>query len=221
MTSSTVWAALSLRNKEACKEVFQMNLKTDLPTPFDCTVALAPLARGAAVSRLMALGNLDLLQHDTLALFCSARCPGSLILKFYDALRTLRDKRQTVISGFHSPLEQEALLTLMQGQGGIIICPARSIDTMRVPIAWQQAISDDRLLVISPFGMHEERITARLAARRNEFVAAIANRVLIVYAEPASRTAELARTILERGTRLLTLPVPENKHLLEIGAGSL
>jgi predicted Rossmann fold nucleotide-binding protein DprA/Smf involved in DNA uptake len=198
-----------------------MSHKTDLPTPFDCTAALAPLARRAAVSRLMALGNLDLLQHDTLALFCSARCPGNLILKLYDVLRTLRDKRQTVISGFHSPLEQEALLTLIQGQGGIIICPARSIDTMHVPIAWQQALSDGRLLVISPFGTHEERITARLAARRNKFVADVADRVLIVYAEPASRTAELAQTILDRGKRLLTLPAPENKHLLEIGAEPL
>jgi predicted Rossmann fold nucleotide-binding protein DprA/Smf involved in DNA uptake len=221
MTSSTVWAVLSLRNKQACKEVFHLSLKTYLPAPFDCTAALATLARRASVSRLIALGNLDLLQSDTLALFCSAKCPGSLILEFYNALRTLREKRQTVISGFHSPLEQEALLTLMQGQGGIIICPARSIDTMRVPVVWHQALSNERLLVLSSFAAHEERISARLAARRNEFVAAIADRVLIVYAESGSRTAELARTILERGKRLLTLPAPENKHLLEIGAESL
>jgi predicted Rossmann fold nucleotide-binding protein DprA/Smf involved in DNA uptake len=192
-----------------------------LPTPLDCTETLAPLARRASVSRLMALGNLDLLRKETLALFCSARCPGSLILKFYDALRALRDERQTIISGFHSPLEQEGLPTLMQGQSGIVICPARSIDTMRVPVAWHQALSADRLLVLSPFAAHEERITARLATRRNEFVAAIADRVLIVYAEPSGRTAKLARTILERGTRLLTLPAPENKYLLDAGAEPL
>ena len=204
-----------------CKEIFHVNLTTDLPTPFDCTAALAPLARRASVSRLIALGNLDLLQNDTLALFCSARCPGNLILKLYDALRTLRDRRQTVISGFHSPLEQEALLTLIQGQGNIVICPARSIDTMRVPVAWQQALSDGRLLVLSPFAANKERITTRLAVQRNEFVADVADRVLIVYAEPASRTAKLARTILERGTQLLTLPAPENKYLLDIGAEPL
>jgi predicted Rossmann fold nucleotide-binding protein DprA/Smf involved in DNA uptake len=192
-----------------------------LPTPLDCTETLAPLARRASASRLVALGNLDLLRNETLALFCSARCPGSLILKFYDALRALRDERQTIISGFHSPLEQEGLLTLMQGPSGIVICPARSIDTMRVPGAWHQVLSDKRLLVLSPFATHEERVTARLAARRNEFVVAIADRVLIVYAEPASRTAKLAQTILERGTPLLTLPVPENKHLLDIGAEPL
>jgi predicted Rossmann fold nucleotide-binding protein DprA/Smf involved in DNA uptake len=195
--------------------------KDSLPTPLDCTEAIAPLARRASISRLIALGNPDLLQRDMLALFCSVRCPGSLILKLYDALRTLRNMRQTIISGFHSPLEQEALLTLMQGQGGIIICPARSIDTMRVPVAWHQALLDRRLLVLSPFAAHEERISARLAARRNEFIAAIADRVLIVYAEPASRTANLARTILERGKQLLTLSAPENKHLLDIGAETL
>jgi len=198
-----------------------MNLKSDLPTPFDCTATLAPLGRRAPVSRLIALGNLDLLRNETLALFCSARCPGSLILKFYDALRALRDEGQTIISGFHSPLEQEGLLMLMQGQSGIVICPARSIDTMRVPVAWHQMLSDKRLLVLSPFAAHEERITARLATRRNEFVAAIADRVLIIYAEPSGRIAKLSRTILERGTRLLTLPAPENKHLLDAGAEPL
>jgi predicted Rossmann fold nucleotide-binding protein DprA/Smf involved in DNA uptake len=198
-----------------------MSLKTNSLTPFDCTAPLALLARRASVSRLMALGNLNPLQNNTLALFCSARCPGSLILKFYDALRALRDERQTIISGFHSPLEQEALLILMQGQGGIVICPARSIDAMRVPVAWHQMLSDKRLLVLSPFAAYEERITARLAIRRNEFVAAIADRVLIVYAEPSGRTAKLARTIIERGTRLLTLPAPENKHLLDAGAEPL
>jgi predicted Rossmann fold nucleotide-binding protein DprA/Smf involved in DNA uptake len=195
--------------------------KDSLPTLLDCIEKLAPLARRASVSRLIALGNLDLLRNETLALFCSARCPGSLILKFYDALRVLRDERQTIISGFHSPLKQEGLLTLMQGQSGIVICPARSIDTMRVPVAWHQMLSDKRLLVLSPFAAHEERITARLATQRNEFVAAIADRVLIVYAEPSGRTAKLARTILERGTRLLTLPAPENKHLLDAGAEPL
>jgi predicted Rossmann fold nucleotide-binding protein DprA/Smf involved in DNA uptake len=198
-----------------------MSLKINLPALLDCTESLASLAQRASVTRLIALGNLDLLQHDTLALFCSTRCPGSLILKFYDALRTLRDTQQTIISGFHSPLEQEALPTLMQGRGGIIICPARSIDTMRVPVAWHRVLSDGRLLVLSPFAANKERITTRLAIQRNEFVADVADRVFIAYAEPTGRTAKLARTVLGRGTQLLTLPAPENRHLLDLGAEPL
>lgn len=195
-----------------------MRLKTSLSVPVDCTAALELSPRLASIAHLMALGNPSLLQHDPLALFCSARCPGSLILRSYDALRKLRDERRTVISGFHSPVEQEALLTLMKGQGGIVICPARSINKMRIPSAWHQALRDKRLLVISPFATNEERITARLAARRNEFVAAVANRVLIIHAEPDGRTAKLAQTILKRGAQLLTLDAPENKHLLDMGA---
>lgn len=195
-----------------------MSVRDSLLIPLDCREALASLVRRTSVSRILALGNIDLLQHDTLALFCSARCPGSLMLRFYDVLRALRDKRQTIISGFHSPIEQEALLTLMKGQGGVIICPARSIDKMRVPPAWHQGLMDERLLVISPFAANEERVTARLAARRNDFVAAVADRVLIVHAEPGGRTAKLAQTILERGAQLFTLDAPENRHLLDLGA---
>jgi predicted Rossmann fold nucleotide-binding protein DprA/Smf involved in DNA uptake len=195
-----------------------VRLKTSLPLPVNCTAALELFPRFASISRLIALGNPSLLQHDPLALFCSARCPGSLILRSYDVLRKLRDGQQTVIGGFHSPVEQEALLTLMKGQGGIVICPARSIDKMRIPSAWHQALRDERLLVISPFASNEERITARLAARRNEFVAAVADRVLIIHAEPGGRTAKLAQTILKRGAQLLTLDVPENRHLLDMGA---
>ena len=40
---------------------------------------------GAANWPLALLGNPDLLGRPLLALFCSRRCPGSVILKTYDA----------------------------------------------------------------------------------------------------------------------------------------
>jgi hypothetical protein len=67
-----------------------MSAKPHISTPIDCTEALSALVRRAGVSRLMALGNLDLLRQAKLALFCSKRCPASLILKLYDALRFRR-----------------------------------------------------------------------------------------------------------------------------------
>ncbi|MBA3707606.1 MAG: hypothetical protein H0W83_02155, partial [Planctomycetes bacterium] len=56
-----------------------------------------------------------------------------------------------VIGGFHSPMEQECLALLLKGRQPIVICPARGIDEMRLAIAWREAISAGRLLVISPF----------------------------------------------------------------------
>ena len=64
-------------------------------------------------SRITAIGNIGLLKGDTLALLCSKSCPGSLILKTYDIARDLRSKGTAVISGFHSPIEQEVLNILL------------------------------------------------------------------------------------------------------------
>jgi predicted Rossmann fold nucleotide-binding protein DprA/Smf involved in DNA uptake len=49
---------------------------------------------------IAALGNLDALHsRQVLALFCSVKCPGDLILKTYDLARNLRQAGVTVISG--------------------------------------------------------------------------------------------------------------------------
>ena len=51
---------------------------------------------------LTAIGNLDILQNKTLAVFSSTKCPGNIILKTYDLLRQIRESGITVISGSFS-----------------------------------------------------------------------------------------------------------------------
>src|SRR5438876_1122861 len=112
-----------------------------------------------------------------LALLCSVRCPGALILRTYDLARALRDAGVTVASGFHSPMEQECLRLLLRGRQPVVVCPARSVERMRLPAEWKPAIEAGRLLVLSPFAPHQRRMTADLAAKRNAFVAALADEV--------------------------------------------
>jgi hypothetical protein len=57
------------------------------------------------------------------ALFCSARCPGSVILRAYDQAAQWRDTGHCVISGFHSPVEKECLRILLRGEPPFTICP--------------------------------------------------------------------------------------------------
>jgi predicted Rossmann fold nucleotide-binding protein DprA/Smf involved in DNA uptake len=78
------------------------------------------------------------LKGEKVALFCSARCPGDLILKAYDLAKKLRDDGVTVISGFHSPIEKECLRILLRGKQPLIICPARSLANLRVPTEWKR-----------------------------------------------------------------------------------
>src|SRR2546427_6671391 len=105
---------------------------------------LRPLLGDRALTTLTTLGNLDILQRQKLALFCSVKCPGNLILQTYDLACALRDAGVTVIGGFHSPMEKECLSLLLRGTQPVIICPARSIERMRLPAEWQMPLAEGR-----------------------------------------------------------------------------
>ncbi len=140
--------------------------------------------RATGHSSFTALGNLAILDELLLALFCSVKCPGRLILQTYDLVATLRDRAVPTIGGFHTPMECECLSVLFRSSQPIVVCPARSIDNFRVPSEWKAPLADGWLLVLSPFAPSDRRPTKRLAAIRNALVAALAARVFVAYADP-------------------------------------
>ncbi|MBM4164638.1 MAG: DNA-binding protein [Lentisphaerae bacterium] len=148
----------------------------------------------SAPSSLTALGNLDLLALPKTALFCSARCPGSAILAAYDQSAHWRDAGRCIISGFHSPVERECLRILLRGKQPIIICPARALPK-RIPPEWRQPFSDGRLLILSAFPDTETRVTAALAHRRNEIVAALGDEAYFAHITPGGSTDLLAKWV--------------------------
>jgi predicted Rossmann fold nucleotide-binding protein DprA/Smf involved in DNA uptake len=143
-----------------------------------------------APANLTAQGNLDLLAMNKTALFCSARCPGSAILAAYDQAAQWRDKGRCVISGFHSPVEQECLRILLRGKQPIIICPARALPK-RLSADWQKPLDEGRLLILSAFPT-EKRVTTDLAQRRNEIVAVLADEHYFAHITPGGHTSRLA-----------------------------
>jgi len=147
---------------------------------------------------LWAIGNLDLLALPKTALFCSARCPGDAILRTYDQAAKWRDEGRCIISGFHSPVEKECLRILLRGSQPVIMCPARSLENMRLPPDWKKPFSDSRLLILSCFSGCNRRVTAPLAARRNEFVAALADEVWFAHIAPGGKMQRLANKIATR-----------------------
>jgi predicted Rossmann fold nucleotide-binding protein DprA/Smf involved in DNA uptake len=166
---------------------------------------------------LTATGNLDILQGKTLAVFCSNKCPGNIILKTYDLLRQIRERGITVISGFHSAIERECLNILLRGKQSVIICPARSIEGMRIKPEYKKPLEDGRLLILSPFAGKEKRISLDRAIRRNYFLAALATDVLIPYAAPGSKTETFCRELLKWGKRVYTTDDEKNTSLIETG----
>ncbi len=174
------------------------------------------------VYSITARGNLDILkQSDMLALFCSRRCPGDLILKLYDYARELRQQNATVIGGFHTPMEQECLTILLRGAGSLVICPARSLENMRLPASWKKLLDAGRLLLLSPFTEKQHRVTANQANLRNEFVAALATQITIVYADTGGKTEQLAARITDWHKSLFTFDSAANSNLINLGARGL
>jgi len=148
-----------------------------------------------APAQLTTLGNLALLFFPKTALFCSARCPGVAILRTHDQAARWRDTGRCVISGFHSPIEKECLRILLRGKPPVVICPARSIEKLRIPAEWRTPLDEGRLLILSCFSPGHGRATAELAARRNLVVAALADEHWFAHIAPGGQSEQLARVV--------------------------
>ena len=168
-------------------------------------------------SRLWALGRLGILDTPLAGLFCSTRCSGNVIVHTYDLARALRDAEIPVISGFHTPMEKECLDVLLRGRQPVVICPARSIERLRLPMAWRKPLAEERLLVLSPFGAPHRRPTTALAEQRNHLVATLAEVICIAHAAAGSHTERLVTALMAQEKRTYTLHLAENNHLMQYG----
>ena len=178
-----------------------------------------------APETIWARGNVALLTDrdtglngDLWALFCSSRCPGQIILKAHELAQQFRASGIATIGGYHSPVEKECLRVLLRGSQPIILCPARSIENMRLNPAWKGALAEGRLLLLSIFDSKHRRSTAALAGQRNAFVAALADKICIAHASESSKTLQFAQQVSEWGKPLFTFDTPANRLLFQCGA---
>ena len=191
---------------------FQLR-QSDLRYP----VALTTHLGDRAPELVSVLGNLEILQRKTLALFCSVRCPGNLIVQTYDLAHKLRRAGVTIIGGFHSPMERQCLAILLRSPHPVIVCPARSLPK-RVPPEFRQPLEEGRLLLLSPFAVAVNRADEETARHRNRVVAALADQIFAAYAAPNSNTEFFCREILAWRKPLYTWAGDANENLLALGA---
>ncbi len=166
-----------------------------------------------APASLAAVGSADLLRRKTLALICSAKCPGSIILNTYELAKKLARAEVPLVSGFHSPMEKECLNVYLRIGMPVVMVLARPIARLRIGTEWKAPIREGRMLIISPFAKGSPRVSAALAERRNLIVAALADRVFIPYAGAGSKTMVLAKTVEAWAVPIYTLTDPRNDAL--------
>lgn len=171
-------------------------------------------------SSLATLGDTAVLDRPKVALFCSAKCPGKLILDTYDLAKRFRETGVTVLSGFHSPMEQECLRILLRSPHPVVWCLARGM-LKRVPakpVDCRAAVSEGRLLIVSSFDDTVRHITARTAMARNRVVADLAAAVVVAHAASGSKVEALSLELLSSGKPLYTFDHPANRLISEAGA---
>jgi len=165
-----------------------------------------------------ALGNLAVLNQQKLAVFCSANCPAEIISQTRDLIEKLADARIAVIGGFHSPVERECLNILLRGVPPIIVFPARSLVKLRIRREHNEPLEKGRLLYLSFFRSHRHRSDVEMASRRNHLAAALADKILVPFAAPGSKTEGLCRELIAWDKPVFTVANEANQNLVRLGA---
>jgi len=171
----------------------------------------------AAPSYLYTMGDTAILRNRILGLICSIQCPGSIVIKTFDAIRELRDAGVVVIGGFHSPMERECLDILLRGDQPVVLCAAKGLPGLRIGQEARRAVKEGRLLMLSLFDDKVRWTTAAQAMQRNDIVAAMAETILVPHATPGGKTWATVAAALQRGQPVFTFDDVENATL--VGAG--
>ena len=138
------------------------------------------------------VGNASLLDQPLTAFFASRQCSGAAIRAAMDwAVEQARSK-SPVISGFHSSLEQSVLEVMLTADAPCVIVIARKLEHAHMPPAWLRAVREGKTAVVS-MESTTRRLTAELAARRNDWVAEHAACIVVAHASTEGNLMRQAR----------------------------
>jgi len=147
---------------------------------------------------LFSVGNTALLNEPLLGLLASRECPGSVLLKTLDRVPRWVKEGQVILSGFHSPLEQQVLRSVLRREGRVVKLLARGLTEYRVPAGEREALNDGRLLVLTACPPEVHRTTRATALERNRLLLALASEVVTPHIAEGS---PLAALLADHGTK--------------------
>ena len=143
------------------------------PTPILLPPHLAPRIAADLGARLIGIGNPALLTEPLLGFIASRQCPGHVFIKTLERVPHWAKAGRVLVSGFHSPLEQQVLRSLLRRQGRAVKVLARHLPPGRDyrPAALErEPLTQGRLLILSASPATENRTTRASALARNGLV---------------------------------------------------
>ena len=134
---------------------------------------LAPRIAADLAARLIGIGNSAVLAEPLLGFIASRQCPGHVFIETLERVPQWAKAGRVLVSGFHSPLEQQVLRSLLRRQGRAVKVLARHLPPGRDyrPAALErEPLTQGRLLILSASPATENRTTRASALARNGLV---------------------------------------------------
>ena len=139
------------------------------------------------------------------------------MLKSYDWAKRMRNEGRCVLSGNHSQIEKDVVHYLLKGSQPIIVALARGLKK-RVEPELAKALSTNRVLIVTPFNQSVSRASQETANKRNELMIQLADEIFVAYAQPGGNVERLLMKWLNKGKKVSTFDVVENRALINSGA---
>ena len=140
-------------------------------------------------ARIVGVGEAALLEEPLLGLIASRECPGHVLLETLDRVPEWVKARRVIISGFHSPLEQQVLRSTLRRKGRVVKVLARSMTDYRPVPEEREPLAAGQLLVITACPPEVRRTTRATALERNRLVLALASEIIAPHVSPSSPLA--------------------------------
>lgn len=149
-----------------------------------------------SATRIVGAGETALLAEPLLGLIASRACPGHVLLETLARVPEWVKAGRVIVSGFHSPLEQQVLRSVLRRKGRVVKVLARGM-TDYCPTAEEcEPLAAGRMLVITACPPEVRRTTRETALARNRLVLALASEIVAPYVAEGS---PLAALLNERG----------------------
>ena len=142
-------------------------------------------------ARIVGAGDTALLNEPLLGLIASRDCPGHVLLETLDRVPEWVQAGRVIVSGFHSPLEQQILRSVLRRQGRAVKVLARGMSDYRPTAEEREPLAAGRMLAITACPPEVRRITRETALARNRLVLALASEIVIPHVADDSPLAAL------------------------------
>ncbi len=151
------------------------------PAPLTLPPHCAQRVGTELAARIVSAGATALLAEPLLGFIASRECPGHVLLETLDRVPEWVKTGRVIVSGFHSPLEQQVLRSVLRRKGRVVKVLARGMTDYRPTTEEREPLAAGRMLVITACPPEVRRITRETALARNRLVLALASEIIAPY----------------------------------------